>query len=107
MNCICGRYFCFNFNRESFGRTAIEAMSRKCAVLGRNVGGLPEVIQKEANIFDCDADKFVNRILEYKKNTEELEKDKDWFMSVLQIIIRLKYIKKTRRCLPVLRWLIL
>jgi len=71
--------FVLTSNRESFGRTAIEAMSRKCAVLGRNVGGLPEVIQKEANIFDCDADKFVNRILEYKKNTEELEKDKDWF----------------------------
>jgi len=33
--------FVLTSNRESFGRTAIEAMSRKCAVLGRNVGGLP------------------------------------------------------------------
>jgi len=72
-------------------------MSRKCAVLGRNVGGLPEVIQKEANIFDCDADKFVNRILEYKKNTEELEKDKDWFYERFAIIIRLKYIKENTK----------
>jgi len=39
-----------DFKQESFGRTAIEAMSRKCAVLGRNVGGLPEVIQKRQHI---------------------------------------------------------
>lgn len=71
--------FILTSNRESFGRTAIEAMSRKCAVLGRNVGGLPEVIQKEANILDCDAEKFVNRIIEYKENIGELETDKEWF----------------------------
>jgi glycosyltransferase involved in cell wall biosynthesis len=37
---------------ESFGRTAIEAMSRRCIVLGRNSGGIPEVIGNNSLLYN-------------------------------------------------------
>lgn len=36
---------------ESFGKAAVEAMSRKCAVVSTDVGGLREVIGKEENLY--------------------------------------------------------
>ncbi|MCR5773525.1 MAG: glycosyltransferase family 4 protein [Lachnospiraceae bacterium] len=36
---------------ESFGKAAVEAMSRKCAVVSTSVGGLPEVIGLEENLY--------------------------------------------------------
>lgn len=71
--------FILTSNYEAFGRTAIEAMSRKCIVLGRNVGGLPEVILKKENILNNSPEEFVDRILEYKKNEQKLESDKIYF----------------------------
>ena len=71
--------FVLTSKNEPFGRTAIEAMSRKCVVLGTNVGGLPEVISKNENIFASDAIQFVNRIKYYKNNQNELTADKEWF----------------------------
>lgn len=73
--------FILTSDRESFGRTAIEAMSRKCVVIGRNVGGLPEVIGKEENILECDVNAFSERILFYKSNIDSLNKDKEWFLN--------------------------
>lgn len=71
--------FVLTSDRESFGRTAIEAMSRKCVVIGRDVGGLPEVIGKKENILKCDVGAFSQRILQYKDNIEITRKDKKWF----------------------------
>jgi glycosyltransferase involved in cell wall biosynthesis len=71
--------FVLTSNKESFGRTAIEAMSRKCVVIGREVGGLPEVINKDENILELDVVAFHNRICEYKINSQILKKDKEWF----------------------------
>lgn len=72
--------FILTSDRESFGRTAIEAMSRKCVVIGRDVGGLPEVIGKEENVLECDINAFTERILFYKSNIDSLNEDKDWFI---------------------------
>lgn len=71
--------FVLTSDREAFGRTAIEAMSRKCVVIGRNVGGLPEVIGKRENLLECNVEAFCNRITYYKNNLDILNKDKNWF----------------------------
>ncbi len=39
---------------ESFGKAAVEAMSRKCIVLSTAVGGLPEVISNTDDLYDMD-----------------------------------------------------
>ena len=46
---------------ESFGKAAVEAMSRKCAVLSTTVGGLKEVIGKEENLYTKETvDRFTD-----------------------------------------------
>ena len=48
---------------ESFGKAAVEAMSRKCIVLSTAVGGLPEVISNTDDLYDMDdLDKLSSRI---------------------------------------------
>lgn len=65
---------------ESFGKTAIEAMACYCVVLGTAVGGIPEVIGKDANIYHItDYAKCVNRVFEYINNRQLLSDDKEWF----------------------------
>jgi len=58
---------------ESFGRTAIEAMSRKCCVLGTNVGGIPEVIDDPDLICPQDSECFTNSVLSLTRDKELLE----------------------------------
>lgn len=65
--------------RESFGRTAVEAMSQGCAVIATQVGGLPEVIGKPENCIPQEADAFCKRLDYYSKNPDVLEKDKAFF----------------------------
>lgn len=65
---------------ESFGKTAIEAMCCNCAVVATNVGGLPEVVGKESNLYNSsEYDKCVDLIEEYILNKEKLREDKNWF----------------------------
>jgi len=66
-----------DYNTESFGRTLVEAMSRKTAVLTTNAGGSVEVVGNKNNV--CNStDEFVNRILYfYKSNNNELEFEKE------------------------------
>lgn len=71
--------FIMTSNSESFGRTAIEAMSRKCVVIGRNVGALPEVILKDSNIMNCESKEFIKKMEEYFNNEKSLLNDKEWF----------------------------
>lgn len=65
---------------ESFGKAAVEAMSRKCAVLSTSVGGLREVIGKEENLYAKeDLGKFVLRMEELKNSPEKLNAERDYF----------------------------
>ncbi|MGI6537808.1 MAG: glycosyltransferase family 4 protein [Caldicoprobacterales bacterium] len=65
-----------HYNTESFGRTLIEAMSRKTAVLTTNAGGSVEVVGNPNNVFDT-ADEFVERILDYYNNRNKLDEEKE------------------------------
>ena len=64
---------------ESFGRTLVEAMSRKTAVLTTNSGGSVEVVGDKNNVFNT-AEEFVDRILEFYNNRDLLnfEKEKNY-----------------------------
>lgn len=65
---------------ESFGKAAVEAMSRKCSVVSTSVGGLTEVIGKEENLYTKDTiSKFVNRVKILSENKEELNLDREFF----------------------------
>ena len=66
--------------KESFGRTAVEAMSRKCVVLGTDVGGIPFVIEKKDNISNS-YQRIIERIAFYNFNRKELKTDKEYFFS--------------------------
>lgn len=65
---------------ESFGKAAVEAMSRKCCVLSTTVGGLTEVIGRDEDLYTKETvDKFVNRCRELKNNPELLNEERDYF----------------------------
>lgn len=63
---------------ESFGKTALEAMTRKCCVLTTNCIGTPEVVGNEKFVVkDNKADKFIKKIVHYYNNRAELREDKE------------------------------
>lgn len=62
-------------NSESFGRTLVEAMSRKTAVLTTNAGGAVEVVNNNNNVMDS-ANEFVERVLLFAKHREVLNNEK-------------------------------
>ena len=65
---------------ESFGKAAVEAMSRRCSVVSTSVGGLPEVVGKEENLYTKETvDKFVNRVKKLSEDKKELEADREFF----------------------------
>lgn len=65
---------------ESFGKAAVEAMSRKCSVVSTSVGGLSEVIGKEENLYTKDTvEKFVSRVKALYENRENVIKDGEFF----------------------------
>lgn len=65
---------------ESFGKAAVEAMSRKCCVLSTTVGGLREVVAKEENLYTKDdLKKFTDRVEYLYNNREELDSDREFF----------------------------
>lgn len=61
-------------NSESFGRTVIEAMSRKCVVLSTDAGGPTEIINNKKNIMNSPQE-FVGRILELYKDKELFQRE--------------------------------
>ncbi len=65
---------------ESFGKAAVEAMSRKCAVLSTEVGGLPEVIGDKDCLYTKEhpelAVRAAKRLYEDK---DELQKKQEYF----------------------------
>lgn len=65
---------------ESFGKTAIEAMSCGCSVIATNVGGLPEVIGKNDNLYTSEEyEKCVDLVVKYSFDRELLRSDQRWF----------------------------
>lgn len=62
---------------ESFGRTIVEAMSRKCIVLGTTGGAIPEVIGDKENILSYNSYDFIRRINYYRDNPNSLKTDKE------------------------------
>ena len=65
---------------ESFGKAAVEAMSRKCSVVSTNVGGLPEVVGKKENLYTKkDISRFVERVKKLYEDRDELDRDREFF----------------------------
>lgn len=65
---------------ESFGKAAVEAMSRRCAVISTDVGGLPEVIGRQENLYgENDLEKAAARIALLASEKELLDKEKEYF----------------------------
>lgn len=58
--------------RESFGRTAIEAMSRKNVVIATNVGALEEILDNKSLILEPKVETFHDKIMSLSNNREEL-----------------------------------
>jgi glycosyltransferase involved in cell wall biosynthesis len=65
-----------NYNTESFGRTLVEAMSRKTIVLTTNSGGSVEVVGNSNNVCST-ADEFVKRIVEYFNDKDKIDDEKE------------------------------
>ena len=65
---------------ESFGKAAVEAMSRKCSVVSTDVGGLPEVVGKKENLYTKkDISRFVERVKKLYEDRDELDRDREFF----------------------------
>ncbi|MCR5591842.1 MAG: glycosyltransferase family 4 protein [Lachnospiraceae bacterium] len=65
---------------ESFGKAAVEAMSRKCAVLSTSVGGLTEVIGNSDDLYDMnDLDKLAARVRQLAGDKTALDAEREMF----------------------------
>lgn len=65
---------------ESFGKAAVEAMSRKCIVLSTPVGGLTEVVGNEKDLYDMnDLAKLTDRVAYLAAHEEEAQKEREMF----------------------------
>lgn len=72
-------------NTESFGRTLVEAMSRKTAVLTTNAGGSEEVVRDKANV--CyNLNELIDKTMDLYARPEKLMHEK---------ISNLKHVRKT------------
>ena len=65
---------------ESFGKAAVEAMSRKCVVLSTAVGGLPEVIGKQENLYDKEhLEILADRVRELLHNPAMMDAEREYY----------------------------
>lgn len=62
---------------ESFGRTAIEAMSRKTVVLCTNAGALPETVGFQNLILNPSPSDFIDRIIYFLNDNDEQKRVKE------------------------------
>lgn len=66
---------------ESFGKAAVEAMSRKCIVLSTSVGGLPEVIGNKDDLYDMsDLSRLTERINHLISDPALAEAEREMFL---------------------------
>ena len=84
---------------ESFGKAAVEAMSRKCAVVSTMAGGLPEVIGRKENLYTKEnVRKGVSCVKYLADNPDELEAEREYFYRrYLDNYTEEKYIENHRR----------
>nr|WP_246065397.1 glycosyltransferase family 4 protein [Allobacillus salarius] len=64
------------FNTESFGRTLVEAMSRKTVVLTTDAGGSVEVVDNNESVCET-AYEFIERILHFYNNKQLMQSEKE------------------------------
>ena len=65
-----------DYNTESFGRTLVEAMSRKTVVLTTDAGGSVEVVGNQNNVCRT-ADEFVKKILDIYLVENAMDREKE------------------------------
>ncbi len=65
-----------NYNTESFGRTLVEAMSRKTVILTTDAGGSVEVVGDMQNVFES-ADECVGKIMRFINDPAMMSSEKD------------------------------
>lgn len=74
--------FVMTSNFESFGKAAVEAMSRKCVVLSTAVGGLPEVIGNSRDLYDIeDLTTLTDRMKQLLCDPSQMEREREMFYS--------------------------
>lgn len=67
---------------ESFGKAAVEAMSRGCAVLSTDVGGLSEVISKKENLYTEDTPQLaVDYVRKAAADSSFLKAEQEFFLN--------------------------
>ena len=67
---------------ESFGKAAVEAMARHCTIMSTNVGGLPEVIGREENLYSADdLEKLVSYVKRAASDPEFLMAEQEYFFN--------------------------
>lgn len=72
--------FVLTSRKESFGRTLIEAMSKKNVVFGTNSGGVPFVIKNNDFMFEInDIEGLCEKINKYHSNKDKLNFDQKYF----------------------------
>ena len=65
---------------ESFGKAAVEAMSRCCAVMSTNVGGLPEVMGRAENLYSMeDLSVLTDYVKKASVDREFLKREQEYF----------------------------
>ena len=73
-------HFVMTSNFESFGKAAVEAMSRKCIVLSTAVGGLVEVIGNKDDLYEMDnLGKLTERISYLTGHPDEADAEREMF----------------------------
>lgn len=67
---------------ESFGKAAVEAMSRKCVIVSTSVGGLPEVVGLSYNLYTKeDMFRGIGCIRVLDGDRKKLESEREYFYS--------------------------
>ncbi|MDX8047124.1 glycosyltransferase [Gracilibacillus sp. S3-1-1] len=64
------------YNTESFGRTLVEAMSRRTIVLTTDSGGSVEVVGNMDNVCES-ADEFVEKVISYNNDSKKMSNEKE------------------------------
>lgn len=73
-------FFIMTSNFESFGKAAVEAMSRRCIVLSTPVGGLREVIGNKDDLYETDRpQKLAKRIKYLLEHPDEADAERQMF----------------------------
>lgn len=75
---------CITSCRESFGRTAIEAMSRKTVVITTDGGAIKETVGRDEFVVNDDPNEIIRSLSKYISNRKLLEKEKNNFYNYYQ-----------------------